>query len=329
MTRHVVVSKHGKRVRRFLVALSLAAVAFLLVADLPLLWQFSTWEECFGASNLLFLAVVAGIVGSGGLYRLRTLRGDGAKVAKLLGGTPVELAPQDAALARFRTVAAEAAEAAGIALPQLFVMARQENINAFAAGTLAEGTAVCVSAGALDRLDRNELLGVVAHEMAHLRHGDVAISRVLTAAVFGLRCFSLLGLWLLRMAGSAGGQKEGAAGGLLLGVVALCITLVGAAGWLASALLDASTSREMELRADADAARMLSDCSGLVGALVKIGIEASQLPVEAADEATAHNPMHFNASLKAYWFDSHPPLMARIRALDPKKAQELPWNMKG
>ena len=85
----------------------------------------------------------------------------------------------------------------------------------------------------------------------------------------------------------------------------------------------------MEFRADADAARMLSDSAGLVGALVKLGQESKAFPREASGWLGASNPMFFNVAAKRYWFDTHPPLLARIRALDPARAAELQTMMGG
>lgn len=74
---------------------------------------------------------------------------------------------------------------------------------------------------------------------------------------------------------------------------------------------------------------MLSDSSGLVGALVKLGIESKEFPQEASEWLKPHNPMYFREGAKAYWFDTHPPLLDRIRALDPAKAAELVTEMGG
>lgn len=331
MTNHIVVAGHGRRIRRLASLSLLAFTGFLLAVDLPILWLLSSLDSFAGTGNITFLILLGSFIGGCGLFQLHRLSGDGGKVATLLGGTQVILNPGAAELRQFRNVATETAIAAAIPMPRLFVLNREQRINAFAAGTQKEGMAVCVSAGALKHLTRDELQGVVAHEMAHLRHGDVAISRLLAAGVFGLMCFTIVGMGMLYLAGVSGkaDSKEGAGGLLLFAFAGLGVILVGAAGWLAAALLDASSSREMELRADADAVRMMSDSTGLVGALVKLGIEAKEFPPEAAGWLKPHNPMNFNASLKAYWFDTHPPLMDRIRALDPARAAELQTEMGG
>ena len=332
MTNHITVDSHRVRISRLFLLSHLFIIGFVLAVDAGILWLVAEPSNFLSDGNLVFLSLLFAIIVGGGLYQLFRLRGDGAKVAKLLGGTLVVLQPDDPKLRQFRNVATETAIAAGIPMPRLFVLKADKRINAFAAGTLEEGAAVCVSVGALDRLDRNELQGVVAHEMAHLRHGDVAVSRMLAAGVFGLMCISLIGYGIVHAglaAESSNRSKKNQGGGALIALAGLGVTAVGAIGWLCAQVLDACTSREMEYRADADAARMLSDSSGLVGALVKIGIDAKELPAEAAGWLKPHNPMFFNDAVKAYWFDTHPPLLDRIRALDPAKAAELTTEMGG
>lgn len=329
MTNHIVVTSHGQQARRFALLFALTVTGFVIGVDLLVLW---VGEGTFASvDNLKFLLFLVAFIGACGVFQLHRLTGSGARVAKLLGGSLVVLEPVDAAWRQFRNVASETAIAAAIPMPKLFVIEGDEAINAFAAGTADKGTAVAVSAGALKKLSRAELQGVVAHEMAHLRHQDVALSRLLASGLFGLLCFTLLGKVLLAGAAASGSTrtKEGGFGAFLLGAVGLGMLVTGVLGWLAAAVLDAATSREMEFRADADAARMLSDSSGLVGALVKLGQESKEFPPEASGWLRASNPMFFNVAAKRYWFDTHPPLLERIRALDPSKAAELQTMMGG
>ena len=331
MTNHVTVATHGQRISRFGLAFALGVVGYVLAVNLLYLYLLGSLSDFFTPGNLKWILFFAGFICACALYRLHRLSGDGANVAQWMGGRLVVLEPREERLRRCRNVATEVAIAAAIPMPRLFVLESDHRINAFAAGTLEEGVAICVSAGALEKLDRYELQGVVAHEMAHLRHDDARVSRLLASGIFGLVCIAAVGGLLAWVGGKAAGTgaKEGLGGGLVLALAGLVVLLIGSAGWLAAALLDAATSREMELRADADAVRMLSDSSGLVGALVKLGVEAHQFPEEAWDWFKGRNPMYFNASVKRYWFDTHPPLFDRIQALDPGKAAELRTRMGG
>lgn len=331
MTNHITVATHGQRIRRLGLVFALGVIGYVLAVNLLWLYAFGNIGDFFTSGNLAWILVFAGFICACTLYRLHRLSGDGANVARWMGGRLVVLEPGEERLRRYRNVATEVAIAAAIPVPRLFVLEDDKRINAFAAGSLDAGTAICVSAGALEKLDRHELQGVVAHEIAHLRHEDVRVSRLLASGIFGLACIAAVGGLLAWISGKAAGSgaKEGVLGGLVLGLMGLAVVLIGAAGWLAAALLDAAASRQMELRADADAVRMLSDSSGLVGALVKLGIESHEFPDEASGWLRGRNPMYFNASVKRYWFDTHPPLFDRIRALDPARAAELQTMMGG
>lgn len=324
MTTHIVVENHGNRARRFAAYFTFSLVSFFLGIDVLVLWM--TGGSFASHNNAVFMIWLVGLVGAVGIFQLYRLAGDGPKVAGLLGGTLVVLEPAHAQLKQFRNVATEAAIAAALPMPQLFVLEHEQRINAFAAGPAGGKTVICVSEGALRKLTREELQGVVAHEMAHLKFDDVALSKVLASGLFGLLCFTLLGKLLLLAAavGGATRTKEGAGAGLLLAVLGLAMLVTGWIGYIAAGILDAAVSREMEFRADAEAVRMLSTSEGLIGALVKLGQQSGEFADDSlSDRLRASNPMFFGAATKRYWFDTHPPLLTRIRALNPARAAEL------
>src|SRR5690606_10793856 len=113
------------------------------------------------------LATVA-VIGLGSLYRLASLRGGGDAVALQFGGTPVPQDTTDASLRRLRNVVEEVSIASGVPVPSLYVLEGESAINAFAAGYSASDAAIAVTRGALDRLNRDELQGVIAHEFSHV-----------------------------------------------------------------------------------------------------------------------------------------------------------------
>lgn len=329
MTNHIVVNTRGTRIFRFTVFFAMALLGFVLAVDILALKVFG--GEFATVGNARFVLGLAGVVLACALFQYLRLSGSGTRVAEAMGAKRVGMTPRKQALKMYRNIATEAAIAAGIEVPALFVLQGDRSINAFAAGDAKRGMAVCVTKGALDQLTRDELQGVVAHEMSHLRHGDVGVSRLFAASIFGLVCFAAAGgliAWLGGKAASSG-SKEGVGVAAMLGIGGLVIALVGATGWLMASILDAATSREMEFRADADAARMMSNSDGLVGALVKIGQESRTFPDSARGWLDACNPMFFGNAVKGYWFDSHPPLLGRIQALDPARAAELRSAMGG
>lgn len=327
MSNHIVVNARGTRIFRFTVIFSLALLAFVLCVDLLALKL--SGGDFLSAGNAKFVLCLTGVILACSLFQFHRLSGSGSRVAEAMGATRVGMQPRKQALKTYRNIATEVAIAAGIQVPALYVLKSDRSINAFAAGDAQKGMAVCVTSGALDQLTRDELQGVVAHEMAHLRHGDVAISRLFAASIFGLFCFAAVGGLIAWMAGRAArsASKEGVGAAAALMIGGLVIVVVGAVGWLVASMLDAATSREMEYRADADAVRMMSNSDGLVGALTKIGQESRTFPDSARGWMDACNPMFFGNGVKRYWFDTHPPLLDRIQALDPAKAAALRYEM--
>ena len=323
MSNHIAVQTRGQKIGQLAALFALMLFGFVLVVDGIFLWAFG--EDFFSTGNLTFITALVMTIGACSLYQFHRLSGSGARVARALGGHPVALESEVEQEKILGDIATEVAVAAGIKMPKLFVLEGDDQINAFAAGSSKHGTAIAVTQGALDKLSRSELQGLVAHEMAHLRHQDVAQTRWLAAGIFGLLCFAMLGGGVLLLASkvSDSASKEGGAAGLVISLVGLAITALGLIGWLAAVILEAATSRQMEYRADADAVRMVSDSAGLVGVLVKIGQESNEFPNSFQSMLDTTNPMFFRSGAKGFWFNSHPPLLDRIRVLDPAKAAEL------
>lgn len=319
---------HRISVKRWSLVFAVSLLLFLLGINLAFLWCFdgAFWSE----GNALLMGVLLLIVFGCALFQLQRLSADGPTVAKLLGGTLVVLEPKHERLKQFRNVATEMAIASGMPMPALFVLESEHRINAFAAGAAPAKTAICVSQGALAKLTRDELQGVVAHEMAHLKHADVGLSIRLSATLFGLLALAISGAFLLKIAAVRGASrsKEGAAAGAGLMIAGIAMLTMGGLGWLLAAVLDAKVSRQQEFRADAEAVRLMSTPAGIVGALVKLARESGAIPDDSiSDRLGVLNPMHFRAAVKKYWFDTHPPLLERIRVLDPATAAELQLSM--
>lgn len=325
---HEISESHRRSVRHWTLAFVLILFAFLFCLDLPL-WMLS--GSFWSSGNLALMSPMLLIVLGTAMFRIYRLSADGPTVAKLLGGTRLDDTQGNLAVDRFRNVAEELAIAVSVLpVPELFVLKSESRINAFAAGSSSSKRAICVSQGALDRLSRDELQGVVAHEMAHLRHDDVRLSVRLSATLFGLLAVMITGVFLLQAAATREvrsktekeNSEEMAITALFL-AVGIFIIIVGGLGWLTAALLDAKISRQQEMRADAEAVRLTSSSAGLTGALVKLYQESDVTGGTATDRAGAMNPLYFRSGVKKYWFDTHPPLLDRIRALDPSKAAEL------
>ncbi len=230
-----------------------------------------------------------------------------------MGGTAVPEDTTDPSLRRLRNVVEEVAIAAGVPVPKLFVMENEAGINAFAAGYSPSDAAIAVTRGTLDRLNRDELQGVIAHEFSHVLNGDMRLNIRLMGVLFGILMLSLIGQRVL-VYGRLGRGKDGAP----ILVAALVAMAVGAIGVFFGRMIKAGVSRQRELLADASAVQFTRQARGLAGALKKIGgLQAgSQLQDRADAEEVSHMLFGQGASLSGL-FATHPPLVERIRRLEP------------
>ena len=212
----------------------------------------------------------------------------------------------------FFTVAENLALAAQIPTPKLYVI-DDSAPNAFATGRDPEHAVVCATTGLLSKLDRTELEGVVAHELSHVRNYDIRLMSLVTVLV-GM--ITLLADWFIRGVGRSSDDDKGSFG-MILFLVGILFVLLSP---LIAQLIKLSLSRRRELLADASAVLLTRQPEDLARALEKIS--ADKEPLEAANKATAHlyitNPLknrHDKIGWFASWFNTHPPIEARIQAL--------------
>ena len=307
---------------RMVVLFALAVLGIVLAVDLAVLLLLGTQlESGGGVVALLLVSTVATVlvIGLGSLYRMASLRDGGESVALQMGATPVPENTTDFQLRRLRNVVEEIAIASGVPVPKLYVMEHEAAINAFAAGYSPSDAAVAVTRGALDKLNRDELQGVIAHEFSHILNGDMRLNIRLMGTLFGIMMLSIIGQRVL-IYGRGGGRN----GNAVLGI-ALVALVVGGIGAFFGRMIKAGVSRQRELLADASAVQFTRQTVGLAGALKKIGglHEGSQLTDKAKTEEVSH--MLFGEGMPlAGWFATHPPLLERIRKLEPSfNAQQL------
>jgi heat shock protein HtpX len=210
--------------------------------------------------------------------------------------------------------------AAGIPKPALYVIPEKAP-NAFATGRNPEHSSVAVTEGLLETLNRVELEGVLAHELAHVRNRDILVG-TLVATLVGV--IALLADWMLRAFfwGGARGRRGGRDGGGGAGaIIAVAGLVLAALAPLIAQLIRFAVSRRRELLADADGALLSRYPPGLASALRKIA--ASTEPLRAANNATAHlwfsQPSRTPGSGWTRWerlFSTHPPIEERIKALE-------------
>ena len=192
---------------------------------------------------------------------------------------------------------------AGIPMPRCYVIP-QASPNAFATGRNPKHAAVAATEGILRILSEGELEGVIAHELAHVKHRDILISSI--AATIGATI-----MMVSRFAMFFGGGRDNDRGG---NPIALLATMILAP--LAAMLIQAAISRSREFHADAGAAALTGNPHGLVNALRKIESAARAVPLDA-NPATAHMFIikPFSAGGLMGLFSTHPPTEARVQAL--------------
>ena len=306
---------------RMVVLFALAVGGIVLAVDLAVLLLLGTqMGSAGGVAGLLFVSTLGtiAVIGLGSMYRMASLRDGGESVALQMGATAVPEDTSDFQLRRLRNVVEEIAIASGVPVPKLYVMEHEAGINAFAAGYSPSDAAVAVTRGALDRLNRDELQGVIAHEFSHILNGDMRLNIRLMGTLFGIMMLSIIGQRVL-IYGRGGRSKEGNA----ILIVALVALVVGGIGAFFGRMIKAGVSRQRELLADASAVQFTRQTAGLAGALKKIGglHEGSQLTDRSKAEEVSH--MLFGEGLSvSSMFATHPPLLQRIRLLDPSFNQQ-------
>lgn len=253
-----------------------------------------TWVGSFwGREGMILAAFIAVAMNFGAYWFSDTI------AIKAMRGQEVD----ESSAPELVAMVAELARRADLPMPRVYVCPQQAP-NAFATGRNPRHAAVAVTRGALQLLDRAELEGVMAHELAHVKNRDT-LTATIAATVAGL--FSMMAQWAMFF--GVGGRREG--GHPLAG---LAVVLLGALG---AALIKAMISRSREFVADADGARIAGSPRGLISALAKLDATARRVPLENPNPAMNNlfivEP--FVGKALTAMFASHPPTEARIAAL--------------
>lgn len=215
--------------------------------------------------------------------------------------------------AELHNIVSELARNAGLPMPRIYVIP-EEAPNAFATGRNPEHAVVAVTEGLLRLMDREEIKGVLAHELAHVKHRDILIGSVAATLAGAVMILASMARWAAIFGGGGGNDDEG--GGLGgIGLIAMSILAP-----IAAMLIQMAISRSREYQADAGGAAYSGNPEGLAGALEKLGAYSKRLPMHA-NPSTAHmfivNPL--SGRSLANLFSTHPPLEERIARLRGQK----------
>jgi heat shock protein HtpX len=227
-----------------------------------------------------------------------------------------EVTPQQAP--ELYEMVATLAQRAGLPMPKVYLIP-QEAPNAFATGRNPEHAVVAVTRGLLNLMHRDEVMGVLAHEMAHVNNRDILIGTIAATMAGAVMLISQFARFAAFFGGGRSDDDEGG-----LGVVGLIVMSIVAP--LAAMIIQMAVSRSREYLADATGARLAGNSQGLAHALEKLGAYSRRLPM-AANPSTAHmfivNPLSGRSF--GSLFSTHPPIeerIARLRGTPPSRPQQ-------
>jgi len=204
------------------------------------------------------------------------------------------------------------AQRAELPMPKVYVM-DQDQPNAFATGRNPNHGAVAVTTGIMRILAREELEGVIAHELAHIKHRDILVSTVAATIAGAISYLAQMAQWAMIFGGRSDNEREGGNP-----IAALVMMIVGP---IAAMMIQMAISRSREYGADAGGARISGSPLYLAGALRKLHIASQKIPMDA-NPATSHmfivNPLSGGGLLRL--FSTHPPMEERISRLESMRS---------
>ncbi len=266
--------------------------------------------------------VVGTIVGISSLLRIGQLKEGGKVIAESLGGRKINHQTQIPNHRRILNVVSEMAIASGTPVPPVYLI-KEDGINAFAAGFSPSDAVIGITRGCSEKLNREQLQGVVAHEFSHILNGDMRLNIRLAGIIYGITSLSEIGRALMRATrhSSRRSSKENNPAAFLA-IAGTAFFFFGLIGSFFGSLIRAAVSRQREFLADAAAVQFTRNPSGIAGALKRIGgfSKGSELQNSASSE---FSHLFFNSALSSH-FATHPPLRERIKRLDPNWKYKYP-----
>jgi Zn-dependent protease with chaperone function len=263
-------------------------------------------KTAFG--TVLVIAIVV-------LFKRIQISQGGHAIAEMLGARPVQPETDNPHEKRLLNVVEEMAIAAGLPTPPVYVM-DETTINAFAAGFAENDAVIGVTRGTLERLSREQLQGVVAHEFSHILHGDMRLNLHLITILSGIIFLTQAGRFILYSSSRTRSRNQGVAVVFVLG---LGLIIVGGVGSIFGNMIKSAVSRQREFLADASAVQYTRNPEGVAGALKVIAGSGagSGLATPRAEECSHlffGDAIHFRA---LNLFSTHPPLDTRIKRIQP------------
>jgi Zn-dependent protease with chaperone function len=309
----------------FVLAVVAIVVAVNVAMSLIVIWMQGQpltghhhYPRGFFVANTL---ITLGLIGGGTLIEMFNLRDGGDAVARMAGGRPVSPDTRDAQEKRLLNVVEEMALASGIACPKVYVLDQEESINAFAAGYHANEAVVAVTRGTLNRLTRDELQGVVAHEFSHILNGDMRLNVRLIGVLFGIQMVAGFGQQLMSFGSGNQSSDRNNKNQSALWLVGGALFLIGYIGIFFGRLIKSAVSRQREFLADASAVQFTRNPDGIgyalrkIGGLSRKGGDASRIQHANAEQLSHLFLSAARPRLLAGLFATHPPIRERLRRI--------------
>lgn len=255
--------------------------------------------QMLGGSSGLMIGLLIGLAMAGGSYWFSD------KLA-IASARAVEVGPEQ--MPQYHAIMRDLSMRAGVPMPRLYV-SQNPQPNAFATGRNPDNAAVCVTEGLLRTLSWDEIQGVLAHELAHVRNRDILISSVAAAIAMGITFVASMARWAF-IFGGVGGRSDDGDNNPIVALLMLVLAPI------AAGLIQAAISRSREFEADASAARLLGTGEPLARALEKLEAGAERVPSHVNPaEASAYivNPLRGRAMVQM--FSTHPSVEDRIARL--------------
>lgn len=303
----------SRQIRRnnFNSILLLVAFPGLLLAMFYAFFFFSGNQE-IGETNAYFIRVIPFVIAGVVIWFLIAWAGHAGFIRMATGARPLERKENK----RVYNIVENLCISQGLAMPKLYII-DDDSLNAFASGIDRQSYSISLSKGMIDKLDDEELEGVVAHELTHIRNRDV---RVLIISIVFVGIFAFLAELAFRSLRFIGTGRRSSRDGKGTGAIILIAIVVTAVAYFISLLLRFGISRKREYLADAGAAELTKKPYALASALRKISGDPMIEAVESRDVAQLfiQNP-RLSKHKSASWdnmFSTHPPIDKRIALLE-------------
>lgn len=316
----IAANKRASFVLVFCFVLFVAAFAVLLaIAFLAFTTGRATWDEIYSGSIAGVIAAIVAALLCGAAY----LGGENI-VLGVSGAHPLHHSDDP----ELFNVVEETAIAAGVPMPRVYLI-NDSAMNAFATGRNPENGIVAITTGLRSKLTRDELQGVMAHEMGHIRNYDIRLMLLLAVLIGVIVMLSDFFWRALRSGAHWGGtsryrndessnrRSEPGVAGIIIAVLVVLAFVLSIIAPILAQIIQLAVSRKREFMADASAVEFTRNPQGLIDALQKLSNDPE--PLETANRGTAHmyivNPLKNFSALSNTMFSSHPPIADRIRAL--------------